>query len=480
MDYLWLFGNNITSVSQSPIYTYTNYGTYNVELIVGIQGTNCKDTLTDVVNIRQNPIASFISQNSCQGITTQFLNNSQVPSWSISNQYLWSFGEFGSTSLLSNPTYTYSSDGTYNVSLLVLSTDGSLSCSSNINNPVIIYPNPVSNFIAPISGCVNESISFTNLSTISSTSQIINYVWNFGDNITSNIPNSSHIYTSPGVYNITLTVTSNFGCVGTFQKQITINPLPTVSFSPNSGSGCPPLSLDFTDLSSGLINYWNWSFGDGQFSNQQNPTHTYSESGVYQVTLQVTSIEGCTTISNSPVIILVHPTPIASFNVNPTEVDEYNPIVNFTNYSSGASNYIWNFGDGTYSILSNPQHSYNFSGNFIISLVAENQFGCLDSSFDKVNVTPIFTFYIPNAFTPSKDHKNEIFFGKGVNYKSVTMQIFDRWGEKIFDKTSSEPPIWDGTLNGVDCQIDVYVYQFFVTDISDVVHVYRGRVSLVR
>ena len=480
MDYLWLFGNNITSVSQSPIYTYTNYGTYNVELIVGIQGTNCKDTLTDVVNIRQNPIASFISQNSCQGITTQFLNNSQVPSWSISNQYLWSFGEFGSTSLLSNPTYTYSSDGTYNVSLLVLSTDGSLSCSSNINNPVIIYPNPVSNFIAPISGCVNESISFTNLSTISSTSQIINYVWNFGDNITSNIPNSSHIYTSPGVYNITLTVTSNFGCVGTFQKQITINPLPTVSFSPNSGSGCPPLSLDFTDLSSGLINYWNWSFGDGQFSNQQNPTHTYSESGVYQVTLQVTSIEGCTTISNSPVIILVHPTPIASFNVNPTEVDEYNPIVNFTNYSSGASNYIWNFGDGTYSILSNPQHSYNFYGNFIISLLAENQFGCLDSSFDQVNVTPIFTFYIPNAFTPSKDHKNEIFFGKGVNYKSVTMQIFNRWGEKIFDKTSSEPPIWDGTLNGVDCQIDVYVYQFFVTDISDVVHVYRGRVSLVR
>ena len=148
MDYLWLFGNNITSVSQSPIYTYTNYGTYNVELIVGIQGTNCKDTLTDVVNIRQNPISSFISQNSCQGITTQFLNNSQVPSWSISNQYLWSFGEFGSTSLLSNPTYTYSSDGTYNVSLLVLSTDGSLSCSSNINNPVIIYPNPM--FAAPM------------------------------------------------------------------------------------------------------------------------------------------------------------------------------------------------------------------------------------------------------------------------------------------------------------------------------------------
>jgi hypothetical protein len=60
------------------------------------------------------------------------------------------------------------------------------------------------------------------------------------------------------------------------------------------------------------------------------------------------------------------------------------------------------------------------------------------------------------------------------------MQIFNRWGEKIFDQTSSEPPIWDGTLNGVDCQIDVYAYQFFVTDVFDVTHVYRGRVTLVR
>jgi gliding motility-associated-like protein len=113
-------------------------------------------------------------------------------------------------------------------------------------------------------------------------------------------------------------------------------------------------------------------------------------------------------------------------------------------------------------------------------LSVENQFGCLDSAYGLVSVNPIYTFYIPNAFTPSKDNKNEIFFGKGTNYKSVTMQIFNRWGEKIFDKTSAEPPIWDGTLNGVDCQIDVYVYQFFVTDIFDVVHVYRGRVSLIR
>ena len=480
IEYLWIFGNNISSQEQSPVYTYPNYGTYNVSLVTTIQGTNCRDTITDIVNIRQNPISNFITQNSCQGVQTQFLNNSQVPSWSISNQYLWSFGEFGSTSLLQNPTYTYSSDGTYNVTLLVLSTDGSLSCSSSITNPVTIYPNPISNFTNPSIGCVNSDITFTNLSSISSPSQIINYVWNFGDNIVSNVPNPTHTYTSTNTFNITLTSTSNFGCVSTFQNSIVINPLSVVSFSPNSGSGCPPLTLDFIDQSSGVINSWNWSFGDGNFSNLQNPQHTYNTTGVYQVTLQVTTINGCVSTSNSPTMVMVHPTPTSIFSVYPIELDEYNPVVNLENYSIGASSYIWNFGDGTYSTLSNPQHSYNYSGSFIIELEVENQFGCLDTSYSTVRVNPIFTFYIPNAFTPTNDKKNELFYGKGTNYKTVTMQIFNRWGEKIFDKTGSEPPIWDGTLNGVDCQIDVYVYQFFVTDIFDEIHVYRGRVTLVR
>lgn len=480
IEYLWILGNNISSQEQSPVYTYPNYGTYNVSLVTTIQGTNCRDTITDIVNIRQNPISNFITQNSCQGVQTQFLNNSQVPSWSISNQYLWSFGEFGSTSLLQNPTYTYSSDGTYNVTLLVLSTDGSLSCSSSITNPVTIYPNPISNFTNPISGCVNSDITFTNLSSISPPSQIINYVWNFGDNIVSNVPNPTHTYTSTNTFNITLTSTSNFGCVSTFQNSIVINPLSVVSFSPNSGSGCPPLTLDFIDQSSGVINSWNWSFGDGNFSNLQNPQHTYSTTGVYQVTLQVTTINGCVSTSNSPTMVMVHPTPTSNFSVYPIELDEYNPVVNLENYSIGASSYIWNFGDGAYSTLSNPQHSYNYSGSFIIELEVENQFGCLDTSYSTVRVNPIFTFYIPNAFTPSNDQKNELFYGKGTNYKSITMQIFNRWGEKIFDKTGTEPPIWNGTLNGVDCQIDVYVYQFFVTDIFDEIHVYRGRVTLVR
>lgn len=480
LNYYWDLGNNIFSQEQSPTYTYSNLGTYNVSLIVSISGTNCRDTIINQVNIRPNPISNFIAQNNCFGISTQFLNNSQFPDWSISNQYLWSFGEFGSTSLIQNPNYTYSSDGIFNVSLLVVSTNGIISCSSTYSNQVEVYANPISNFITQSNACVNDDIIFTNLSSISQSSQIINYIWNFGDGSISNIPSPSHSFGYSGVFNVSLTATSNHGCVDIYQQSISINPLSIVSFLPNNGSGCPPLTINFDDSSTGVINSWMWNFGDGSFSNLQNPSHTFQSSGVYQVSLQITTINGCVSTSTSPAIVVVHPNPNASFVFSPSVVDEYNPVVSFLNYSTGATNHFWNFGDETFSSLINPQHSYSNPGNFTIELQVENQFGCVDRMIDYIMVTPIFTFYIPNSFTPSDDNRNEVFFGKGTNYKSVRMQIFNRWGEKIFDETGIEPPVWNGKLNNLDCQIDVYVYQFFVTDISDNIHIFRGKVTLVR
>jgi len=705
LNYNWTFGNNVGSSLFSPSYTYPASGTYNTSLIVTIQGTNCRDTLSDILNIRQNPVANFITQNSCQGVPTQFTNNSQVPNWSLSNQYYWTFGEFGSSSLLQAPNYTYTTEGTYNPTLVITSTDGIVSCTSQVTNPVTIYPNPGVSFLTEPNSCIGDTIDFTNLTTISPTSNIINYVWNFGDAQLSNIPNPTHTYSNSGTFNITLTATSNFGCVRSSQNQIIINSLPNVtstgntmcqgqlsnltaqgatfyswtpsntlinsntsivtsnatqttvytvigtdingcsntsqsvlivnplpeiivnsgeicegssiqlnafgantytwtpstglntsigpvvnstppfsitytvtgvdlngcvgtntsniilnespninvtngsvcegeslqlnvagainyiwtpstylntnvgnqvistpqtnitytiigidsnncsdtttsdvniyplsnvSFLPTDGSGCPPLTIQFEDLSTGNISSWFWSFGDGSFSTEQNPEHIYLTSGTYPVNLQVITSQGCESSSQIPNIVNVYPSPFSNFVSYPNVITEYNPNVIFTNYSVGGVSYFWDFGDGSYSNLINPEHDYAYSGNYIIMLTVENQFGCLDSSYGQVVVNPIFTFYIPNAFTPTNDKKNEIFFGKGTNYKSVTMQIFNRWGEKIFDKTSEEPPIWDGTLNGVDCQIDVYVYQFFVTDIFDVTHVYRGRVTLVR
>jgi gliding motility-associated-like protein len=710
VQYLWIFGDNTSSNSYSPIHIYQNPGTYNVTLITTIIGTNCGDSVTKVVHIRENPIINISSNDVCQGNPTIFTNTANSPNWSTSMQYLWTFGEFGSTSLLPSPTYTYLTEGQYVTSLLLTATDGNLSCSSILSDTSLVYPNPGVSFIVSNSACIYDTISFTNLSTISPTSQIINYTWNFGDNTSSNVPNPTHTYLLSGTYNITLTATSNYGCVQSSQNQIvlhslpiitstndticrneyatlsangginytwtpsttlntntgtyvlanpqqstfytvtgtdingcsstsqsivivnpipniivnsdsvcqgesvvlnaygantytwfpsinlntsigpnvictpnspisytvtgtdingcvgtsisnvgllpvpnlsvnsgiicegesinltangantyywypssylntsigqsvistpsstvtysiigvnssfcrdtiqttvTVNPLSNVSFTPELGAGCPPLTIDYTSLSTGNIISWFWNFGDGSYSTQENPQHIYETTGNYSVSLEVTTNSGCVSSYGLSNIITVYPTPISMFSVNPDVMDELKPVILTNNFSIGAINYFWNFGDNHFSNLFNTSHSYDNAGSYIVTLDVQNQYGCLDESMKYVIVNPIFTYYIPNAFTPSRDNKNEVFFGKGTNFTSVTMQIFDRWGIMIYEQTSNEGPLsikpfWDGTINGVECQIDVYVYQFFVTDIFGEVHLYRGRVSLIR
>jgi gliding motility-associated-like protein len=222
-----------------------------------------------------------------------------------------------------------------------------------------------------------------------------------------------------------------------------------------------------------------WNFGDGTYSNQSNPIHTYENSGTYYVSLEVINQYGCKSESTFLSLVNVYPEPTANFSVFSPILDEMNPFVNTINYSIGSTEYSWNFGDGNSSNLFEPNHKYENAGDYLIDLIVQNEFGCKDTASVIVTIKPVFTFFVPNAFTPSRK-LNEVFFGKGTNYKTVQMQIFNRWGERIFDQTSSQPPIWDGTYKGEDCQVDVYVYQFFVTDIFDELHVYRGRVTLVR
>jgi gliding motility-associated-like protein len=190
-------------------------------------------------------------------------------------------------------------------------------------------------------------------------------------------------------------------------------------------------------------------------------------------------------MGSNPSLIQVRPNPISDFNLSSTNLDEFNPTVELTNISIGANSYHWNFGDGTFNTQYNPpNHTYE-SGNYTIVLTVENQFGCIDSSYQSINIDPVFTFYIPNSISPNGDGINDIFYGKGTGYTEVTMHIFDRWGLEIFNETSELGPsdirpYWNGNLKGVECPIDVYVYQFFVKDIFGRSHLYRGHVALIR
>jgi gliding motility-associated-like protein len=179
-------------------------------------------------------------------------------------------------------------------------------------------------------------------------------------------------------------------------------------------------------------------------------------------------------------MITVNPSPTARLTASPTTITFLNPDVSFLDQSYGGSNCWLYFGDGDSVNNCSTLHQYDVAGTYIVSQVVENQYGCKDYYKIKI-VSDIFSFWIPNAFTPNLDGKNEAFGPVVMGVKKFHFSVFDRWGNKIFE---THDPLrgWDGTLNGNSCQEDTYVWKisFEKTGENSTERNYVGNVSLVR
>jgi len=208
--------------------------------------------------------------------------------------WFWDFGD-GNTSTEKTPVHVYSAVGRYNVSLTSTNAVGNntITKSSYIDVEVV----PVAEFSAdPTVGANPLNVSFTDLSTGVPTS----WTWTFGDGNTSTEQNPSHIYSKEGQYTVKLTAKNAVGSNSTTKtKYITVESIPVASFSATPTSGIHPLSVTFTDKSTGFPESWHWDFGDGNTSTEQKPVHTYSAAGQYNVSLTVTNLMGNSTKSMS-------------------------------------------------------------------------------------------------------------------------------------------------------------------------------------
>jgi len=162
------------------------------------------------------------------------------------------------------------------------------------------------------------------------------------------------------------------------------------------------------------------------------------------------------------------------------------PNIQFTDKSTdnyGIVYWTWNFGEtgDTTSYLQNPTHTYMDTGTYCVNLVVMNQHGCVDSTTNCLIIDPVFTLYIPDAFTPNSDGKNEVFMAKGNDVKSFEMYIFDRWGMQLFHSTDINLG-WTGTVKGGNtiAQEDTYVYLINAYDNKNEKHTYLGKVSLLK
>lgn len=377
--YVWDYGTGAprdTTYTPASPQVYTNTGsttlTYTLTLYV-ITDRGCIDSLRRFITVYPRPVANFSMAPSpaCVGVPVTFTNSS-----SGATSYSWDFGDGSPGSTASNPTHTYALPGTYEVQLVTASTNG---CRDTMRRSIVVEPRPSADFSYTIE-CLGNPTSFTDAST-----GAVAWQWNFGDGSPpSTLQNPTHTYSAPGSYIVQLVVTGANGCRDTIRKSVPVNPLPRPAFS--ASSACVGTPTAFTDLTGGTPTSWRWDFGDGSPpSTVQNPTHLYAAPGTYNVKLVVTSGTGCVDSVTQPVV--VHPLPQASFTASSACARD--EAVSFTNSSSGATAYQWDFGDGSPpSTAPNPTHIYLAGGTYTVQLIAINAQGCRDTAVQDITIFP--------------------------------------------------------------------------------------------
>jgi gliding motility-associated-like protein len=229
-----------------------------------------------------------------------------------------------------------------------------------------------------------------------------------------------------------------------------------------------------------------WTLGNGNIVNScTNVTGTYTEFGCYDITLQITSPDGCSSSLTQNDFICVLPQPIASFGVDPQIMSSYNPTAQFSNTSIGSVSQTWNFGGNTgTSIDENPVHTYpEQAGNYVVTLIVANENGCVDSVSQMVSVENEPIYYVPNTFTPDGDLFNETFkpiFTAGFDIYQYSFMVFNRWGEVVFESKNASIG-WDGTYGGEAAPQGSYIYQIQFKELSrDKRNLIRGHFNLLR
>jgi len=269
---------------------------------------------------------------------------------------------------------------------------------------------------------------------------------------------------------------------------INVNPVPDVIIGSSITEGCFPLSVDFVNATDPtLVQSCVWNFGNGTSSPVcGDVTFVYNTIGTFEAFLAVTTVNGCIVYDTLDIPITVYPLPEVDFIWTPNDVSTVNNTVEFTNQTFGASNYDWSF--STIGSSTDVDPTFTFPdidlATYDVCLIAETDFGCVDTLCRPIVIQSEFQTFIPNAFTPDEDDRNEVFIPivNGLDPATYSMRIYDRWGTLVFFTTDPEAG-WTGNVNGGSyfAQPDMYVWRIEGKRLSNSkFEVVEGYVFLIR
>jgi len=480
----WDFGDASNSSATSPVKNYSNPGSFQVQLISSAP-TGCSDTLMKTIKVHPQIKSQLnwtdLASSSCLKNNLQnFKSTSTIPTGSIvSNEIKLGDGNsFMSDEILN---YSYSTPGSYTVSLIEVSDKG---CSDTANLVLNIHPDPIAQFSVNDTNQCFEGNSFiwTNLSSLSAGS-ITRNEWDFGNaSASSSASPTPTNYALNSAYNITLIVESDLNCSDTATLIIQVYPSPEPSFEAIEACVGESIQLNSTStIASGSINSFSWEFGDGVKGSGSDPTHKYLASGSYNITLDLSSDQGCIGTTTLNDAALIHENPLADFSTEKVRSWGTETEVQFTNLSSSDVT-IWNWiieNSGSFN-SSDPLVTFQDTGLFDVLLVVENGLGCSDTARDQLFIFPEGNFLVPTSFSPNSDGINDIFTIRGVSYaENFSMIVFNRWGQKVFESNDISKG-WDGKFQNEYVLNGTYLYKIEFQALSGSIYYAQGPLLMLR
>jgi len=402
----WDFGDgNVASGTANPVHIYSEPGIYTVSLTAtSITGATSTKVRQRYIIVRDKyPLEADFLANPTYGKAPLHVQFTDCSKGAV-EEWRWDFGD-GGTAYEQNPSHIYQRPGKYTVTLTVSSPTAGTSTKVK-EKYIIVEPSCIieARFrVDPTSGSAPLTVKFTDLSVGGPTM----WEWDFGDGTTDMVANPTHVYKNPGTYQVRLTASSQTCEPGVSETTIKVNP-PQIKadFSADPRSGDAPLTVRFTDLSTGNPTMWAWDFGDGATDMVANPTHVYTTPGTYSVTLTASNQYTSDTVCKTQWVTVRDVSINADFVGNPTS--GYAPLtVQFTDLSTGnPTKWLWDFGDGGIipasedeevtceggacpppNTLQNPRHTYRLPGTYTVTLTASNQYGTSDTEVKQAYIT---------------------------------------------------------------------------------------------
>ncbi|MDW3211705.1 MAG: PKD domain-containing protein [Reichenbachiella sp.] len=400
----WNFGDGSgTSSASSPTYSYAAHGNYDVSLTVN-NNQGCSNELTLPITIDDKPVASFNHGPACEGVDISFLDESSVDGLANITSHEWDFEGLG-TSTNQNPNFTFDSQGSYDVELIVETSAG---CRDTVTSTVNVLLAPAANFEVDL-GCINTETIFLDKSEGDFSNPITQWIWTIDGSLASYSSSFGEVYNDAGDHTISLLVRSANSCQSVHNDNFTISELPVVDFTVEKA--CDNESTvfqDATNSSSAAIESYSWQF-DNQGSSTSNPaTYQFTSAGSYTVGLNIVDETGCE--GSIQKTVTIHPSPTAIINAS-SDIGPAPLMIDFTDESHSTQSSFWLFGDEDESTSSqnNPQFTYTDEGDYTAQLISTNDLGCSDTTSLAITVAdPILDLELVQISTEESEEKTSV------------------------------------------------------------------------